>query len=152
MKLTHFSKRRMLLPVSVLVASLVLAACGSGTPNAVAGKKNIRTQNQGLGVKNSIDVTPQMSKGFAVNVKSIVLKGTSSSGGGYVAIASDVAGVPGQIIGYKKIAAGTSKNVKVTVAAKLATGNYFFLLYPSGVIPTHAETPLKKMVAKVTVN
>jgi hypothetical protein len=141
-----------MLPVSMLTASLVLAACGSGTPNAASLKKHIRSQNRELAVKYAISVAPQATKGFSVIVKSLsVTEGKKSGTGGYVAIASDVAGKPGDILGYTKVADGTLRNVKITVVDKLTTGNYFFLLYPTGAAPTQVGTPQKKMVARVTV-
>ncbi|GEM_PF-2335800 len=138
-----------------LAASLVLSACGSGGSNVAATKNKIRGTNGQLGTPNSINVTSQTSKGFVLIVKrlSLIVKtGKKTGSGGYVAIATDVAGKPGNIIGYAKVVAGISNNVKVTVGNKLTSGTYFFLLYPSGASPTNSSTSLKKTLAKVTVN
>lgn len=102
----------------------------------------------------SINVAPQTTKGLVLNINRLSIKvktGKATGSGGYVAIATDVAGKPGDIIGYTKVVKGISTNVKVTVASKLTSGNYFFMLYPSGP-PTDSSKSVKKTLAKVTVN
>lgn len=152
MRNSLLSRSKITLSVALLASSVVLASCGSSATTALAGKNKVRNVNRGNGLTYSISVAAQTSNGFAVTVKSISLKDVASTGtGGYIVVASDIAGKTGQILGYTRLPNRNTKNVKIIFKNKLTTGEYFFLLYPSGRIPTLVSIPLKKTLAKVTV-
>jgi hypothetical protein len=98
-----------------------------------------------------MSVVSQTSNGFSVTVSSVTLpEGPTPGSGGFIAISNDVGGKPDEILGYTKLGERTTKQVKITVADQLSTGNYFFLLYSSAKAPRKVGHPTKR--AKVTIS
>lgn len=137
------------------LSAVALAACGS-SPNGVASKKaaKFRQPNQEAGVRPHLSVGPQHSGGDALRVASVRLPERSvlhqSAGHGYVAVASDQGGKPGDILGFAKVKDGTSKNVTVRTGSKLQSGRYFVLLFESNRAPSSVSGALTRSLVTVS--
>lgn len=135
--------------------ALVLAACSSSPGNAAKHKANIRQQASEAALRPRIVVTAQHSSGTSVTVRSVTLPerrvAGQSSGYGYVALAVDSVGQPGQLLGATRVKDGTTNDVKLTTLSKLQSGKYFVLLFETGRVPTSVKGALSKSVVQVTV-
>jgi hypothetical protein len=139
-------------------ATLGLAGCGSHTTAAAPSAKATLRQNQKeQASKAAITVAAQKSSGFTVMVTSVTLPEGSAAGaspgtGGVVALAPDVGGKPGDVLGFSKVSEGTSRRVRITLAVKLDTGRYFVMLYPGADVPASGGQPLATAPVVLTVS
>lgn len=135
--------------------ALLLAACSSSPGNAANHKANIRQQGSEAGLRPKIVVSAQHSGGTSVRVRSVTLPerrvAGQSSGHGYVALAADNLGQPGQLLGATRVKDGTTTNVTLTSLSKLQSGKYFVLLFETGTAPTSVGGALSKSVVQVSV-
>jgi hypothetical protein len=139
------------------VAAL-LAACSSGAnPSGVATHKasTFRQQNKEAGKRPELAASSQHSSGTAVMIKTVTLPERrvlhQSAGHGYVALATDQGGKPGQIVGTTRLKDGTTRNVTINVPVKLLGGKYFVLLFESNKVPSSVSGAIKSKVIRVSV-
>jgi hypothetical protein len=126
------------------------APVSASASSPISQHKAHRIQSQEEGIRPAMSVASQTSNGFSVTVSSVTLpEGAAPGSGGFVALSNDVGGKPDEILGYAKLGERTSKQVKITVADQLNTGDYFFILYSSAKPPQKVGHATKR--AKVTI-
>jgi hypothetical protein len=136
-----------------------LAGCGASSsassPSAVASSKNnVRHQNLEKGARPELVVVSQQSSGYSVLVQRAVVPDASTVGvapdsGGFIAVMTEVHGLPSDLLGYAKISDGTASNKSIPLSAKLTSGRYFIGLYRGSDRPSVQTKPLASQTVAI---
>ena len=119
----------MLFSAGLVCVAIALSACSTGDSPTIATPEGEATSSpaaSGSAVTGSIKASDITSDGSTVTVEEVTITG----GKGFIAFHKDLNNTPGPVAGHSALLAeGTSSNVKITLDAKIESGDYWPMLH-----------------------